>query len=173
MAAFGPWKAIYDRAIDIPSGRMVRVTGRIDGRTSRYEYWNDNNNEGQIDTTVAVELTYFNTVETYEQKPVDGQDFTVTRRTLVDTTSRTYDLAGTYNKQHINTSYAYDNSAVLENAVGRGSFVSHSGRDNEDILPGQDIEDSWLNTLTAHPEEVWDTTIGTIDQNYHVRIEGH
>jgi hypothetical protein len=161
-------KAIYDRAIDIPSGRMVRVTGRIDGRTSRYEYWNDNNNEGQIDTTVAVELTYFNTVETYEQKPVDGQDFTVTRRTLVDTTSRTYDLAGTYNKQHINTSYAYDNSAVLENAVGRGSFVSHSGRDNEDILPGQDIEDSWLNTLTAHPEEVWDTTIGTIDQNYHV-----
>ena len=85
------------------------------------------------------------------------------RRTQTDTNSRDYDLSGSFNQQHLIVNYKYDSKAVLSDAVGAGTTVGHSGRDNETVTRGQTIEDSWKDTLQNHPDQVWDTSLGTID----------
>ncbi|OVE75654.1 hypothetical protein BVX98_07195, partial [bacterium F11] len=179
-------KIVYEETVG-PTGRPVRDKGYITGITNRFDYVSeDSDGHGFIKDDAAIEISYFDIVETYGQKQILlGEDLIdVTRRVHTDNKTRSYGLDGSYNKQHLETTFAYNDKAVMVDLVdtngddkwnegeqrthGLGSFISHSGRDNDEIPPGMSIEDSWNNTLENAPEEMWDTTVGTLEQSYRV-----
>src|SRR4029079_2207080 len=130
-----------------------RTFGHISGRTTRYDYDRD---LGLIDTSEAIELTVSNTEEDYDQYNVDCFPISLTRRQRTDNNSTTYDLAGSYSGQHLHVENTYNADPVLADAVGTGSAISHSGRDENFDTAGDPIEERWCKTIETRPQDVYD-----------------